>query len=116
MGIADYDEKAPGLKLARRHSIPTTQDTITLIQHPDVHLIIDVTGDPSFAENIHRHKHPNAEVLGGVASKVFWDIIQHESQMQIQLFQAEKLAGMGTLCIRHCTRHQQSVVHHSRHG
>ena len=96
IGIADQDETAPGLKLARRHSIPTTQETMTLIQDPEVHLIIDVTGSPSIAEHIHRHKHPNAEVLGGAACKVIWDIIQHESLMQTQLFQAEKLAGMGT--------------------
>lgn len=96
IGIADKDEKAPGLKLARRHHIPTTQDALPLIQQPDIHLIVDVTGDPSFSENIYRHKHPNAEVLGGAASKVLWDIIQHESLMQMQLFQAEKLAGMGT--------------------
>ncbi len=96
IGVADIDEKAPGLKLARRHHIPTTQDALPLIQNPDIHLIVDVTGDPSFSENIYRHKHPNAEVLGGAASKVLWDIIQHESLMQTRLFQAEKLAGMGT--------------------
>lgn len=96
IGIADKDEKAPGLKFARRHDIPTTQDALPLIQQPDIHLIVDVTGDPSFSEKIYRHKHPNAEVLGGAASKVLWDIIQHESLMQTQLFQAEKLAGMGT--------------------
>ena len=95
-GIADKDEKAPGLKLARRHHIPITQDALSLIQQPDIHLIVDVTGNPTFSDNIYRHKHPNTEVLGGAASKVLWDIIQHEALMQAQLFQAEKLAGMGT--------------------
>lgn len=96
VGIADKDEKAPGFKFARRHHIPTTQDALRLIQQPDIHLIVDVTGNPSFSESIYRHKHPNTEVLGGAASKVLWDIIQHEALMQAQLFQAEKLAGMGT--------------------
>jgi len=96
IGVADHDREAPGLKFARHHHIPTTQDAIQLIQQPNVHLIVNVTGDPSLQDNIHRHKHPNTEVLGGAASKVLWEIIQHESLMQAQLFQAEKLAGMGT--------------------
>jgi signal transduction histidine kinase len=96
VGIADKETMAPGLTLARHHHIPTTQDAITLIQNPDIHLIVDVTGDPSLSNDIQQHKHPCAEVLGGAASKVLWDIIQHESLMQAQLFQAEKLAGMGT--------------------
>jgi len=96
VGIADKEAAAPGIKLARRHAIPTTQDPMQLIQHPDIHLIVDVTGDPSLSNQIHQQKHPNTEVLGGAASKVLWDILRHESLMQVQLFQAEKLAGMGT--------------------
>jgi signal transduction histidine kinase len=96
VGIADIEATAPGIKLARQHAIPATQDAIQLIQDPDIHLIVDVTGNPSLSNDIYRHKHPNTEVLGGAASKVLWDIIQHESLMQRQLFQAEKLAGMGT--------------------
>jgi two-component system NtrC family sensor kinase len=96
IGIAEKERKAPGLKLARRHSIPTTQDAMELIQLPDIHLIVDVTGDPSLSNTIHGHKHEGTEVLGGAGSKVLWDIIRHESLMQTQLFQAEKLAGMGT--------------------
>ena len=102
LGIADKEIDASGLDLARRHNIPITQDPLHLIQQPNIHLIIDVTGDSSFTETVHHHKHSDAEVLGGAASKVFWDIIQHESVMQAQLFQAEKLAGMGTFAFRHC--------------
>lgn len=96
VGIADKEAAAPGIKLARHHSIPTTQDAIQLIQQPDIHLIVNVTGDPSLSNDIHLYKHSSTEVLGGAASKVLWDIIQNESLMQAQLFQAEKLAGMGT--------------------
>lgn len=96
IGVADHDREAPGLKLAKRHHIPTTQDALQLIQQPNIHLIVNVTGNPSLQDDIYRFKHLNTEVLGGAASKVLWDIIQHESLMQAQLFQAEKLAGMGT--------------------
>ncbi len=96
VGIADHEETAPGLQLAQRHSIPTTPDAKKLIQLPNIHLIVDVTGDPLLSQEIQRLKHPGTEVMGGAASKVLWDIIQHEAMMQAQLFQAEKLAGMGT--------------------
>ena len=57
---------------------------------------MNVTGNPAIDQLVTEHKHPETEVLGGAASKVLWDIVQHASQMQTQLFQAEKLAGMGT--------------------
>ncbi|GJL54464.1 MAG: hypothetical protein NPIRA02_15960 [Nitrospirales bacterium] len=96
VGIADREASAPGLQYADRLSIPTTQDLLTLIRHPGINLIVNVTGDPDLDHLIAAQKHPETEALGGAASKVLWDLVQHESQMQAQLFQAEKLAGMGT--------------------
>jgi two-component system sensor histidine kinase DegS len=47
MGIADQNPEALGIQMARFHNIPTSQNPLELIQKPDVHLIIDVTGDPT---------------------------------------------------------------------
>ena len=96
VGIADTNPHARGLQVARFHHIPITNDPLSLIRRNDIHLIVDVTGDPSIPILITQHKQPGSEVLGGAASKVLWDLIQHESMIQAQLFQAEKLAGMGT--------------------
>ncbi len=96
VGLADTNPHARGLQVARFHQIPITQDPLELIQREDIHLIVDVTGDPGIPTLIARHKHSGTEVLGGAASKVLWDLIRHETMMQTQLFQAEKLAGMGT--------------------
>ncbi len=95
MGIADENPQAHGLQIARLHNIPTTQNPLELIQKKDIHLIVDVTGDPTFPHLIDQHKCKDSEVLGGAGAKVLWDLVQHESTMQAQLFQAEKLAGMG---------------------
>ena len=96
LGIADKDPGAPGLKVARLHHIPISHNPLDLIQKKDIHLIVDVTGDPAILELLKDHANPGTEVLGGSGSKVLWDLIQHQSQVQAQLFQAEKLAGFGT--------------------
>ncbi len=96
VGISDQNPAAPALEYAKRLNIPITQDPVQLIRHPGTHLIVNVTGDPDINEQVNTHKHPETEMLGGAASKVLWDLVQDESQMQAQLFQAEKLAGMGT--------------------
>ena len=95
-GIADQDVSAPALQYASQLGIPTTQDLVSLIGLQDINLIVNVTGDPHLDLLVAVHKHPEAEVLGGFASKVLWDFVQHASQIQSQLFQTEKLAGMGT--------------------
>ena len=96
VGIADQDASAPALKYADQLHIPSTQDPLHLIRRPGINLIVNVTGDPDIDKLVSSHKHSETEVLGGAASKVLWDLVQDESQMQSQLFQAEKLAGMGT--------------------
>ncbi len=96
LGIADKDPHAPGLKLAQFHHIPTSHNFIDLIQQKDIHLIVNVTGDPALTKLLEQSTSPGTEVLGGSASKVFWDLIQYQSHVQAQLFQAEKLAGFGT--------------------
>ena len=96
LGIADKDSDAPGLKLAQLHHIPTTQNPFELLEKKDIHLIVNVTGDPAIPALLKPHTNPGTEVLGGSSSKVLWELIQHQSQVQSQLFQAEKLAGFGT--------------------
>ncbi len=95
MGIADENPQALGLQMARLHNIPNTHKPLELIQKNGIHLIVDVTGDARLPHFIDQHKHKDSEVLGGAGAKVLWGLVQHESTMQAQLFQAEKLAGMG---------------------
>ncbi len=96
LGIADKNPAAPGLKLAQLHHIPTSQHPVDLIQKKDIHLIVNVTGDPTLPALLQPYTNPGTEVLGGSSSKVLWELIQHQIHVQSQLFQAEKLAGFGT--------------------
>ena len=96
VGIADKMETSPGIHYARQLQIPTTTDPLSLIRRQGINLLMNVTGDLAIDQLISEHKHPETEVLGGAASRVLWELIQHQSQTQTQLFRAEKMAGMGT--------------------
>jgi len=96
VGVADKDQKAPGLQRARELNIPVTDHALGLASRKGTGLIIDVTGDPGIRELIEQRKPPGSEVLGGTAAKLLWSLVQRESQIQAQLLQADKLATIGT--------------------
>jgi CheY-like chemotaxis protein len=94
VGIADKDPSAPGLTRARKLGTPVWDDIVGLITHESVNLIVDVTGNPEMAQVIVTHKPAKAEVLGGEASKLLWNVAQYEAQMQAQLVQTEKVSSL----------------------
>lgn len=95
-GIADRDPFAPGILRARALGVPVTVHVESLVNNHGVNLIMDVTGDPGMERFIQTHKRPEAEVLTGSASRVLWELVQHEAKLQAELFHAEKLAGIGS--------------------
>ena len=46
IGVADIRLDAPGIRLARRLSIPTTKDYKRLLHLKKVDILVDVTGNP----------------------------------------------------------------------
>lgn len=96
IGIADKDPDAPGLKRARELNIPASQDVADLISRHGTSLIVDVTGDPAMAGFIAQHNSRGIQVLGGMTARLLWNLVQHEARIQAQLFQADKLATIGT--------------------
>ena len=96
VGVTDRDPHAPGIQRAKSLHIPTTDRTEGLLTNHGVNLIMDVTGDPAMARLIQAHKRPESEVLSGSASRVLWELVRHEANLQAELFHAEKLAGLGS--------------------
>ena len=94
VGITDKDPSAPALQRARELGIPVVDDAARLIASEGTNLIVDVTGNPQMQQVIAEHKSADAEVLGGAAAKVLWNVVQHEAQMQAQLHLAERVASM----------------------
>ena len=96
VGIADRDPTAPGLQRARELRIPVTQNVPDLISNHGASLIMDVTGDVEMAAYLYAHRPPTADILSGSSSRLLWELVQHESKLQAELLQSEKLAGVGS--------------------
>ncbi len=96
VGIADKNPSAQGLKRARDLNVYVAERVQDLIQNHGVNLIMDVTGDPSMGPLIHGSKRPGSEVLSGAATRLLWNLVQHQSKLEAELFQADKLAGLGS--------------------
>lgn len=94
IGIADKDPQAAGLKKAKELRIPIVENVPTLISQSEVDLIVDVTGDPAMGAYIANQKNPQAEVLGGTAAKLLWDVVQHEMEMHSQITKTTNFATM----------------------
>ena len=93
VGVADKDPAAPGLTRARDFGIPV-DDARSLLQRQDLHLVVDVTGDPTMERLIADQKSDSTEVLGGAAAKLLWTVVQYEARMQAQVRQSQKVASM----------------------
>ncbi len=94
VGITDKVAHAPALARARELGIPVVHDAVSLLASEGTHLIVDVTGDPGMPQVIAKHKSPGAEVLGGAAAKLLWNVVQHEADMQANAFRTETMASM----------------------
>lgn len=56
VGVADLDADAPGMQIARTHSIPTTTNFMDLARlGPEVDVLIDVTGVSAVREQLRQH-------------------------------------------------------------
>ena len=96
VGIADRDPDAPGLQRARELRTPVITDVPDLIGTQGISLIMDVTGDPEMETYLRAHRPPTTDILSGSASRLLWELVQHESKLEAELLQAEKLAGIGS--------------------
>jgi signal transduction histidine kinase len=96
VGIADRNPAAPGLQRARELHVPVSANVQDLIGNHGMNLILDVTGDPEMETYLHAHKLPAVNILSGSASHLLWKLIQHESKLEAELLQSEKLAGIGS--------------------
>ena len=96
VGITDRNPAAPGLQRARELRIPVITDVPDLIDNQGASLIMDVTDDPEMETYLHAHRHPTTDILSGSSSRLLWELVQHESMLEAELLQSEKLAGIGS--------------------
>lgn len=96
VGITDRNPDAPGLQRARDLRVPVHECVDDLVGQRDINLVMDVTGDPVMEQTLRSRIHAEADILSGPASRLLWELIQHESALQTELLHAEKLAGIGS--------------------
>ena len=81
-GVADKDEKASGLVLARELGLPVSTNYQELLAAKEIDLIVDVTGDPAVARAIHSLKGDGTEVIGGNAARFIWEFIDARNKTE----------------------------------
>ena len=96
VGMTDKDPSAPGLKRAQELNVPVYGRTDDLLHDQPLTLVMDVTGDPAMEPALRQQKPTGADIISGQASRLFWLLVQHESTLQTELLQAEKMAGFGS--------------------
>lgn len=74
--VADVDNDAPGMKLARELGIPTSTDYRNILNKDGLDLIINTTGSDEVQKDIQGLKHPATEVIGGHSTKIMVEIFE----------------------------------------
>jgi len=76
VGIAEINPKAPGLRLAKRHSIPIVRDYKELLRSENIDLVIDVTGHRKVEEALAEFDRAGVAVIGGTSAKFMWQLME----------------------------------------
>jgi transcriptional regulator with GAF, ATPase, and Fis domain len=82
VGVADKNERAPGIVLARELGLPVTTSYRKLLGSATADLIIDVTGDPQVARDIPKLKADATELVGGNSARFIWNLIEDRKRTE----------------------------------
>nr|WP_281054661.1 methyl-accepting chemotaxis protein [Thermosediminibacter oceani] len=94
VGIADIDENAPGIKLAKEKGITTFRDCLELLQTPHLDLVIEATGNSKVQELLYTHKQKQTVIIDAFAARLMMTMVNAKEEMVIKLHnQAQELAA-----------------------
>jgi transcriptional regulator with GAF, ATPase, and Fis domain len=82
VGVADKDEGAPGIVLARELGLRVAANYRALLTAEAADLIIDVTGDPDLAHEIYRLKPAGTEVVGGNTARFITEFAANRNKTE----------------------------------
>ncbi|WP_027340583.1 methyl-accepting chemotaxis protein [Halonatronum saccharophilum] len=83
--VADIDEGAPAMELARDCGIEWTLNMMEVIEDRSLDLILEVTGVAEVLEKIEENKGQNTEFISGEGSFLVFNIIEEYNQMKGQI-------------------------------
>jgi diguanylate cyclase (GGDEF)-like protein len=99
IGVADLQKDAPGISMAKRLKIPTTNNYKKFLSLPDLDFIIDVTGNKKVLQDLRKHSRPDVEVISGPTAKFMWEQIvervKRKASTEQLLFQYQLIYDLG---------------------
>lgn len=93
VGVADPNPNAPGISRARKMGIFTTSDFTALYTLPGLNLLIELTGSNDIRERMIRTQPTHISSMDHLGARLFWDLIQMETEKQDLQEESEKAFG-----------------------
>ena len=90
VGVADPNPDSPGISRARKMGIFTTSDFTDLYPLPGLNLLIELTGSMDIRERMIRTKPIHISSIDHRGARLFWDLIQIETEKQDLQKESEK--------------------------
>jgi PAS domain S-box-containing protein len=90
VAVADPNPDAPGITRARKMGIFTTSDFTDLYTLPGLNLLIELTGSMDIRERMIRTKPIHISSIDHRGARLFWDLIQIETEKQDLQKESEK--------------------------
>lgn len=98
VGIADLNEDAPGMRLARELGVKTFHDCLDLLRLPNLEIVVEVTGNPKVQELLHKNKPPGATIVDSHVARLMMIMVDSNSEKDDMIkelhAQAQQLAAM----------------------
>ncbi|AQS58617.1 methyl-accepting chemotaxis protein [Desulforamulus ferrireducens] len=95
VGIADINENAPALKVAREAGIPTYLDFKELLKIPNLDVVLDVTGNAQVNQALLENKQEHTHLADAMVSKLMYTVARGQEETAEALRnQAQQLATM----------------------
>ncbi|SHF10183.1 PAS domain S-box-containing protein [Desulfacinum infernum DSM 9756] len=94
VAVADPDDSAEGIRLARTMGIQTTADYRDFYEIPDLDLVIELTGNEELLEDFLSHYPAKVRVLEAAISRLFGDIIRFQEEYLFRERQLELIEGI----------------------
>ena len=82
VAVADLDQDAPGIRLAREKKIYVTSDYKDFYKIRNLDLVIELTGKADMLEGFLKGKPPRVRVLEAAISRIFADVLQLREEYQ----------------------------------
>jgi two-component system, NtrC family, sensor kinase len=94
VAVADLNENAEGIRLARERGIFTTGDYRDFYAIPDLDLVIELTGNEELLKDFMKNNPARVRVLESAISRLFGDILRLRAQYLFRTRQVELIEGI----------------------